>query len=83
MRQGPPQNESARDRFWNERFAIGSAVLDRAETRGELRRRVDRRLTVKTLVGPLHTRLLLTREPLDDRFVERLVDLVITGIGRR
>jgi hypothetical protein len=31
------------------------------------------------LLGPLYFRLLVTGEPLDDRFVESVVDLVYTA----
>lgn len=87
VRQDLPQYEAARERFWAERFTLGSAVLERAEARGELRPGVDRRLALETLIGPLHVRLLLTREPLDDGFLEDAVDLLLAGIavegGRR
>ncbi|MFF0725242.1 TetR/AcrR family transcriptional regulator [Streptomyces sp. NPDC004134] len=73
--------EAARDQFWTTRFAVGATVLDRAESRGELRPGVDRRLAFEALTGPLHTRLLLTRAPLDDAFLEGTVDLLLTGIG--
>lgn len=73
--------EAARDQFWTARFAAGATVLDRAGTRGELRPGVDRRLAFEALLGPLHTRVLLTREPLDDAFLEGTVDLLLAGIG--
>ena len=56
-------------------------VLDRAEARGELRQGVDRRLALEALIGPLHVRLVLTREPVDDAFHEAVVDLVLAGIA--
>lgn len=67
-------------RYWNDRFTRGSAMLDRAEARGELRSGVDRFLTIETLIGPLYFRFLLTREPLDERVLETVVDLVLSGI---
>ena len=80
LTHGAPEYEAARAQFWAERFAIGASVLDRAESRGELRPGVDRLLTFETLIGPLHVRKLLTREPLDDGFLEGVVDLILAGI---
>jgi hypothetical protein len=33
------------------------------------------------LLGPIHLRLMLTREPVDDTFIERTVDTVLHGIA--
>ena len=68
-------------RYWTDRFTRASAMLDRAEARGELRPGIDRFITIETLIGPLYFRFLLTREPLDDAALEAVVDLVLTGIA--
>ena len=68
-------------RYWTDRFTRASAMLDRAEARGELRPGIDRFLTIETLIGPLYFRFLLAREPLDDGVLETVVDLVLTGIA--
>ncbi|WP_258314722.1 TetR/AcrR family transcriptional regulator [Streptomyces sp. Act143] len=81
LREDMAEFEGARERFWNHRFAAGSAVLARAGERGELRPGVDHRLVFEALMGPLHMRLLLTREPLDDAFLDGVVDLVLDGIA--
>ncbi|HXZ99009.1 MAG TPA: TetR/AcrR family transcriptional regulator C-terminal ligand-binding domain-containing protein [Candidatus Binatia bacterium] len=78
-----PELETARARFWMDRFRIGAALLQRAEDRGELRLDVNPLLALETLVGPLLLRRLLTRESLDDAFIRDLVDLVLRGIGRQ
>jgi AcrR family transcriptional regulator len=80
LRNDRPNSEAARDKYWNDRFTRASAILDRAEDRGELRTGVDRFVTIETLVGPLYLRMLLTKEPLDDRVLELIVDLVVSGI---
>jgi AcrR family transcriptional regulator len=77
----PPEFASTRASFWADRFALVGDVLDRAAARGELRANVDRSLALEALIGPLHVRLLLTREPLDDAFHEAVVDLVLAGIA--
>jgi AcrR family transcriptional regulator len=74
-------SHSDHSRYWTDRFTRASAMLDRAEERGELRPGVDRFLTIETLIGPLYFRFLLTREPLDDGVLESVVDLVLTGIA--
>ena len=79
--QDPPEFATTRSSFWAERFELVGNVLDRAEARGELRRGVDRRLALEALIGPLHVRLVLTREPVDDAFHEAVVDLVLAGIA--
>jgi hypothetical protein len=81
LRNDLPILDAARDKFWNDRFTRASAILDRAEARGELRSGVDRFLTLETLVGPLYLRFLLTREPLSQSVLETVVDLVLTGIA--
>ena len=81
LRNDLPILDAARDKFWNDRFTRASAILDRAEARGELRSGVDRFLTLETLVGPLYLRFLLTREPLSESVLETVVDLVLTGIA--
>jgi AcrR family transcriptional regulator len=75
-----PEDQGVRERFWAERFTTGQQVLHRAEARGELRPGLDYRLTIETLIGALCVRVLLTREPLDDTVIERIVDLVLTGL---
>lgn len=83
LRQDLPEYEAARAQFWTTRAAVASAALDRAGVRGELRAGVDHRLAFEMLIGPLHVRLLLTREPLDDGFLSDVVDLILAGIATR
>ncbi len=83
VRPGLGEYEPARDAFWAARLAVADRVLQRAESRGELLPGVDRHVAAETLVAPLSLRMLLTREPLDDAFIETVVDLVTGGIQRR
>jgi AcrR family transcriptional regulator len=78
---GPTMDE-ARRRFWTERAAGSTAMITRAVARGELPATVDPRLAVEMLVGPVHFRLLLTREPVDAALAARLVDALLAGIAR-
>jgi AcrR family transcriptional regulator len=81
LRHDLPEYEQARELFWTARLALGSTVLERAEARGELRGGVDHTITLETLIGPLYLRLLLTREPVDDDFLQEVVDLLLSGIA--
>ena len=83
LRPDPGEYRPARDAFWAARLAVAGRVLERAESRGELQPGLDRHVAVETLVAPLSLRMLLTREPLDDAFIEAVADLVTGGIRRR
>jgi AcrR family transcriptional regulator len=74
-------SKSDHARYWTDRFTRASAMLDRAEARGELRPGIDRFITIETLIGPLYFRFLLTREPLEEGVLEAVVDLVLTGLA--
>jgi AcrR family transcriptional regulator len=74
-------SKSDHARYWTDRFTRASAMLDRAEARGELRPGIDRFITIETLIGPLYFRFLLPREPLEEGVLEAVVDLVLTGLA--
>jgi hypothetical protein len=40
---------------------------------------IDARLLLEMLVAPIHGRLLLTGEPVDDDFAQQLVDQALSG----
>jgi AcrR family transcriptional regulator len=69
----------AREAFWAGRLDALCPVVGRGIARGELRPDTDARLLLEALVAPLHGRLLLTGEPIDEMLAERLVDLVLDG----
>ena len=66
--------------FWAERFALTGTIVDRAVERGELPERTDSRLVIETLIGPMYVRLLLTGEPVDRAFADRVAALVAAGV---
>ncbi len=70
-----------REAFWARRLDALSPVVMRGIERGDVRDDVDARLLLETLVAPIHGRLLLTGEPVDDDFAERLVNQVLTGVA--
>ena len=57
------------------------AALERGRTRGEIREDADLELAVDALHGAVFYRLLLSGEPLDDAFVDRLADQTLAGLA--
>jgi AcrR family transcriptional regulator len=73
----------ANRRFWAERLALDGVIVERAIERGEVGPGTDPGQTIEAVVGPIHLRLLLTGEPVDRRFLEGIVDMVVDGIALR
>jgi AcrR family transcriptional regulator len=63
------------------RRAAMLAALERARARGELRADADLELAVDALHGAVFYRLLLSGEPLDEAFVDRLADQTLAGLA--
>jgi AcrR family transcriptional regulator len=57
------------------------AALERGRERGEIRADADLALAVDTLHGAVFYRLLLSGEPLDAEFAERVTDQVLDGLA--
>jgi AcrR family transcriptional regulator len=77
------QLAEASRRFWKTRLGLASEIVERAIERGEARPGVDRELVAELVVAPIYFRLLLSGEPLDDDFLERLGELVAGGAAQR
>jgi AcrR family transcriptional regulator len=54
-------------------------VLARALARGELSPTVDQELFIDMLIGPIWTRLLITRDPITRTYVDCIVDATLTA----
>jgi hypothetical protein len=54
-------------------------VVARGVERGELRAETDGRLLLEMLIAPIHGRLLLTGEPVDDDLAVQLVEVALNG----
>ncbi len=63
------------------RYVATSAMVERAIGRGELRAGTDAHLVLDLLIAPLHLRK-LTRQPIDDGFVEQIVDTLLGGLAK-
>jgi AcrR family transcriptional regulator len=72
---------AANRRFWDERLALDAAIVERAIERGEVAAGTEPRRVIESLLGPIHLRLLLTGEPVDDAFLEDIVDVVVNGVA--
>lgn len=69
--------------FLAPRRRVGMESLRRALASGDLNRRIDPEILADTLWGPIFHRLLVTRQPMDSRAVDQLVDIVLYGAGTR
>lgn len=67
--------------FWSERFGLTTVIVDRAIARGELPAGTDGRLVIESLIGPLYVRLLLTGEPVDRAYAERVAAFVTAALA--
>lgn len=66
--------------FWAARFAADRQIVQRGIDRRELPATTDPDLVIEALLGPLYLRLLVTGQPLEVTFVERVVDLLLAGL---
>jgi len=65
--------------FWAERLERTGVVVERAVARGEIPKGSDPNVIIEALIGPLYVRLLLTGEPIDATFADRVAALVAAG----
>ncbi|MGW6724665.1 TetR-like C-terminal domain-containing protein [Nocardia sp. NPDC055029] len=73
---------SSRIEFWQSRLELARVMIDRAVARGEVPETVDAAMALEALIAPVHFRALLTHQPIDEPFLERVVDQLLQGIGR-
>lgn len=72
---------AGRAEFWQFRLGQARAMIDRAIARGELPVETDPALALELLIAPLHFRLLLSRQPVDDQVMGQLIDLLLNGLA--
>jgi AcrR family transcriptional regulator len=71
---------TANHRFWDERLALDGVIVEQAIERGEVAPDTQPRQVIESVLGPIHLRLLLTGEPINDAFLSGIVDVVVDGI---
>ncbi|HEX3901003.1 MAG TPA: TetR/AcrR family transcriptional regulator [Mycobacteriales bacterium] len=72
-----------RKMFWQTRLAACQLIVERAVRRGELPEAVNPRLLLEGFIAPIHFRLLLTREAIDDSDLELLASITISASASR
>jgi AcrR family transcriptional regulator len=75
--------EAYRERFVKPRRAGVKRALERAIERGEIRPDTDLDLVCDIGIGVLQHRIAVTGQPIDEALGDRLVDLIILGVGAR
>jgi AcrR family transcriptional regulator len=73
---------AANRRFWSERLQMDGVIIERAIARGEVSDGTDPQLVIEAVLAPIHLRLLLTGEQIDDHFLDGIVNVVVGGIQR-
>lgn len=76
-----PQAAALASDIWLRRFELGTAVLTRAIERQHLRADIAATTLMECFLGPLYLRLLLTGEPIDDAFIDAIIDIGLTGVS--
>lgn len=69
-----------RERLIGARYDAARVMIDRAGERGELRPGINPQTALELLIGALHYRALITRHPIDDGYIEDLVDTLLRGL---
>ena len=69
-----------RENWLTPRRKDAKRIFQRGVERGELREDMDEEIAIDALYSPLFYRLLLKHQPLTDKFVNKLVDLVMNGL---
>ena len=72
---------AGRAQFWKARLDLASAMIGRAKDRGEVPSDLDAATALELVIAPLHFRALLTREPIGEHDIAKLVDALLTGLA--
>jgi AcrR family transcriptional regulator len=70
-----------RAEFMRIRAESARAMIRRARERDELRPDIDDEIALELALGPLYTRMLITRQPMDDGHIERVIDTLLRGLA--
>jgi AcrR family transcriptional regulator len=76
-----PQLAESRAQFWQTRYDVTRVIVDRAIDRHELTADTDHQMALELLVAPLHFRALLIRQPIEEDWIERMVDTLLHGLA--
>ncbi|HYG07050.1 MAG TPA: TetR-like C-terminal domain-containing protein [Stenotrophomonas sp.] len=70
----------SRAAFYKVRFNAAEVIIERAIARGELPQGTDAKLLLEMLSGPIYFRVLMTREVVDEGFIEKVVGVLLDGV---
>lgn len=66
--------EQFSDRFWEERIGGASQIVREGQQEGQIDPDLEPSTVVEEIIGPIWFRLMVLRSPVDESFVERLVE---------
>jgi AcrR family transcriptional regulator len=72
----------ASHRFWQERYELAGEMVERAISRGEVPPDTDPKTVVQAVVATIYFRLLLSREPITDHFLQSVAKLAGSSADR-
>lgn len=80
---GPEEFAEERREYWADRIKAVNTMFGEAEARGEVIAPADRLHVAELISGPLWMRTLITDTPVDEAYIERLVDDALGVIEAR
>jgi AcrR family transcriptional regulator len=78
-----PEVDALARRLRDEQHDARVALVERGIARGELPKRVDPHLLVDLVSAPVLRRVFTFGEPVDEDHIDRVLDVVLTGVGAR
>ncbi len=75
--------EAFRRDYWIERYALGTAIFDRAKARNEIPPDVDAHACLELVIAPLYFRSLITTETIDETLIAPLLEVIRTALPRQ
>jgi AcrR family transcriptional regulator len=74
------EDSKVRQTYWMTRFSHTGTMIQRAIERGEIAPEINPNMVMTVLTGALYVRMLVLDAPLDERFLEQLVQIVLEGV---
>jgi AcrR family transcriptional regulator len=78
--RNPQIAETLQKALGTHQTAVGDKLVGQAVARGELPPSADPQLAVDLILGPLYWRLAVTRNPISDEYLEKLIAAVTTAL---
>ena len=76
-RRADSQLRDLSERFWESRIDAAAQIVSDGQDTGEVDVTIDPRIAIEMIIGPIWFRTVVMQEPVDDGFVESLVDSVV------